>query len=229
MPHDSSPNARHTVLGRVRLREPLPPARASARAAQWRGAVGALFADDPDFHGHVQGGTAMRFPPVQYRWLDEAPALWALGDAANRAMSFPWTAQTLRLGTDEVAIDGVQWEVAPVAIAPSTKLLRYAFGAPWMALSQENYARFQHLSPTQRRAELDRILVGNLLMLGRALGWTQEGTLFAAFEQVSELAVPLKDVTLRAFSGRFVVNLSLPDHLALGRSVSHGYGWFVRD
>jgi hypothetical protein len=33
---------------------------------------------------------------------------------------------------------------------------------------------------------------------------------------------------LLGFEGSFVTNLELPDNLALGRSVSHGFGWFRR-
>jgi hypothetical protein len=35
-------------------------------------------------------------------------------------------------------------------------------------------------------------------------------------------------VSLLGFEGTFVSNLDLPDNLALGRSVTHGFGWFHR-
>ena len=50
--------------------------------------------------------------------------------------------------------------------------------------------------------------------------------MYAAFECEREVPRRLKDVSLVGFTGAFVTNLALPDHLALGRSVSHGFGWF---
>ena len=43
-----------------------------------------------------------------------------------------------------------------------------------------------------------------------------------------EVTCVVKDVPHVGFEGGFVTNLALPDHLAVGRSVSHGFGWFTR-
>ena len=49
-----------------------------------------------------------------------------------------------------------------------------------------------------------------------------------AFEPEAEVPCVVKGVTLLGFAGSFVTNLELPDDLALGRSVSHGFSWFRR-
>ena len=38
----------------------------------------------------------------------------------------------------------------------------------------------------------------------------------------------MKGNALIGFRGAFVTNLGLPEGLAIGRSVSHGFGWFRR-
>jgi len=171
-----------------------------------------------------------RYPEVHYRWIGEGPALFAIGAAAQQAMAHPWPGVTVRLGEHERSVAQVDWSVAAIQRSSSRRLLRYDLGAPWIALNQENHARYRDLGGPARRAELDRILVGNLLTMSQAFGWFYEPqeTVYAAFEPEREVPCTVKEVSLLGFAGSFVTNLELPDDLALGRSVSHGFGWFRR-
>lgn len=216
------------ALGRFRLSGPPLPGNPQALAARWRGAVASLFTADPAFHGHEGSSTLARYPEVHYRWIADAPAIFAIGPAAQRAMAHPWPGTTLRLGDQDVRVAQVDWTVSAIDRAFSRRLLRYDLGAPWIALNQTNHARYRAMDPAARRAELDRILVGNLLTMSQAFGWFYEPheTVYAAFELEREVSCVVKDVSLLGFTGSFVTNLALPDDLALGRSVSHGFGWF---
>jgi len=220
----------HAAFGRFRLSNALPAANPQQLAARWRGAVASIFENDSAFHGHEGDRTLARYPLVHYRWLDQTPAVFAIGPAAERAMTHPWPGTEVRIGEHDVRITQVDWSVVSVARAFSRKLLRYDFRAPWIALNQENHARFKDLDRVARRQELDRILVGNLLTMSQAFGWffSPDETIFAAFEPLREVPTTIKGVSLIGFEGTFVTNLDLPDGLALGRSVSHGFGWFQR-
>jgi hypothetical protein len=216
------------ALGRFRLAGAPLRGPSQSLAAWWRGAGGNLFRDDVAFHGHESEQTTARSPEVHYRWIDDAPALYALGAAAQRAMAHPWPGLVLRLGDDERRVVQVDWSVSAVQHAFSRRLTRYAFGAPWIALNQSNHARYKSLDVGTRRAELDRILVGNLLTMSQTFDWIYkpEETVYAAFEPEREVPCVVKDTALIGFEGSFVTNLELPADLALGRSVSHGFGWF---
>ena len=48
----------------------------------------------------------------------------------------------------------VDWTVAAVQRSFSRRLVRYELGAPWIALNQENHARYRTMSGDGRRAEL---------------------------------------------------------------------------
>lgn len=222
--------ATHATFGRFRLATDPPRQIPSTLAARWRGAVASLFADDPAFHGHVGDRTAPRYPEVHYRWVDGAPAIFALGTAAQRVLAHPWPGTSLRLGEDEVTLVEVDFRALAITRSFSRRLVRYELCAPWIALNQENFARYRTESYATRRAELDRILVGNLLTMSQAFGWFFEPdeTVYAAFEPAGEVTTSLKGVPLIGFEGTFVTNLALPDGLAIGRSVSHGFGWFRR-
>jgi hypothetical protein len=199
-------------------------------AACWRGAVASLFTAEPAFHGHEGERTAVRYPEVHYRWISGAPALFAIGPAVQQAMAHPWPGLTVRIGDQERRIAQVAWTVTALSRSFSRRLVRYELGAPWIALNQENHARYRTQSIAERRAELDRILVGNLLTMSQAFRWfyTSEETVYAAFELQRDVPCVVKEVPLLGFEGSFVTNLDLPDDLALGRSVSHGFGWFRR-
>ena len=224
------PAPTHTALGRFRLAG--DPVRGNPHhlAAWWRGAIASLFPAETAFHGHEGAHTIARFPEVHYRWINGNPALFAVGPAAEQAMAHPWPGATVRLGEQERRVLQVDWTVAAVQRSFSRRLVRYDFGAPWLALNQENHARYRTLDPSAQRAELDRILVGNLLSMSKAFGWfyTSEETVYAAFEPRGDVPCVVKGVSLLGFEGSFVTNLDLPDDLALGRSVSHGFGWFRR-
>ena len=145
-------------------------------------------------------------------------------------MAHPWPGATLRIGDQERRVVQVDWSVTAAQRALSRRLVRYELGAPWIALNQENHARYRAMSDGARRAELDRILVGNLLSMSKGFGWFYAGgeTIYAAFEPACEVRCEVKDTPLIGFEGSFVTNLDLPDDLAIGRSVSHGFGWFRR-
>ena len=220
----------HAALGRFKLAGDAVRDDPQALAAWWRGAVAARFPADTAFHGHEGERTALRYPEVQYRWVEGAPALFVTGEATHTAMTHPWPGVTVRLGEHERRVTQVDWTVTTLTREFSRRLVRYEFGAPWLALNQENHAKYRAFSANERRRELDRILVGNLLTMSQGFGWFYgEGeTVYAAFECEREVPCRLKDVSLMGFTGAFVTNLALPDHLALGRSVSHGFGWFRR-
>lgn len=227
---DQAPYPTHATFGRFRLAADPPRQGPQTLAARWRGAAASIFADDPAFHGHVGDRTIPRYPEVHYRWVDGAPALFALGPAAQRVMAHPWPGTVVRLGDEEVTIVEADFRALAVTRSFSRRLVRYELRAPWIALNQENYARYRTESPGARRAELDRILVGNLLTMSQAFGWFFEATetVYAAFEPAGEVTTSVKGVPLIGFEGTFVTNLALPDGLAIGRSVSHGFGWFRR-
>jgi hypothetical protein len=224
------PPPTHGLLGRLRLDgDPLRGAP-GALAAQWRGAAASRFPGDPAFHGHDGARTVPRYPEVQYRWVEGAPCLYAFGPAAERALTHPWLGGSLTLGGETRTVAEVSWRTVPLARSFSRRLVRYTLGAPWLPLNQENHARYRRLDDDARRAELDRILVGNLLTMSQAFGWYfgEAEVVYAAFEPREERSCAVKDVPHVGFTGGFVTNLALPDHLALGRAVSHGFGWFTR-
>jgi hypothetical protein len=227
---DDLPPPANAALGRFHLDG--APLRGDPQrlAAWWRGAVAAIFHAETAFHGHDGDRTVPRYPEVHYRWAGERPVIFAVGPAAQLALAHPWPGAAVRIGDQDRRVVEVDWRVAPIERSFSRRLVRYDLCAPWIALNQENHARYRALARDARRAELDRILVGNLLSMSKGLGWryAEDETVYAAFETAREVHCEVKGVSLVGFEGAFVTNLELPDDLAVGRSVSVGFGWFRR-
>lgn len=218
---------RLATLGTFTL-APAPDWRSSAHAsAAWRGAVASQFVDDPRFHGHVGVAHTYEYPVVQYRWRQGQPVLLALDSVAPTVMSHRWVGREVRLGHETHTVTAVDWKALVFALQLIGQLQRYRFVSPWLPLNQENHARYVTLDAAGKRRELDRILRGNLLTAFRELGWTlPEGAVLYAAAECDEVGTfPLKDQQMLGFTGTFVCNAALPEHLAVGRSVSHGYGW----
>jgi hypothetical protein len=194
-----------------------------------RGAVAGLFPDNPLFHQHDGPRCLYRYPQVQYRWDDEGPLLLGLGEGARFLAGVAWAGTRLRLGERAVTVRDAVCSFRRHEIRPAPRLRRYHFAAPWLPLSQENYQRYRALGPLGQEAERDRLAVAGLLIALRGFGVEFPGRLFAAFELRSALPCRYKGVELLGFLGRLLANVELPDGLALGRAVSHGYGWVEAD
>ena len=71
--------------------------------------------------------------------------------------------------------------------------------------------------------------VAGLLMGLRGLGVNVGIRLYACFEMRCSQRCQYKELSLAGFRGTLLANLDLPDGMAIGRAVSHGYGWLARE
>lgn len=200
------------------------------RARQLRGAVAHAFADDPLFHQHdpSTGKPLYRYPRVQYRWHAGRGLVVGWGEAASQLLERPWLDLSLHLGEDPVGIEDAALTLRQGQFAVSERLEPYRFHTPALLFNQHNYHRYQPMSADQQRLERDRLLVSNLLIALRGLGINFPERLYATFTQVQSQPCQYKGQPLLGLTGEFVCNAHLPDGLALGHAVSHGFGWLSR-
>jgi hypothetical protein len=193
-----------------------------------RGAIGQLFADDPLFHQHDRDGLRYRYPKIHYRWDQQGPFLVAFGEGAEAAIRQPWPGMELRLGDRSITVLEIQSSLIRHVVQPTDRLVRYTFGAPWIPFDQDNYRRYQALQAQDKAQECDRLAVAGILMALRGLEIEVSQRVYAAFEFRKSQPCKYKAIQLIGLRGSLVVNLDLPDGLAIGRAVSHGYGWLMR-
>lgn len=194
-----------------------------------RGAIAGRFPENPLFHQHDGERTVYRYPHVQYRWDAEGPIILGIGEGAHFLASVEWAGMQLRIGDQVAVVRDALCTFRRHEIQPSPRLLRYEFVSPWLLLSQDNYQRYRVLSATQQAEERDRLAVAGLLVALRGIGVEFPGRLYAAFELYAARPCRYKEVDLLGCRGRLLANVDLPDGFAIGRAVSHGYGWLRRE
>ncbi len=82
--------------------------------------------------------------------------------------------------------------------------------------------------PSRPGSGIDWLLLGCFSRYGVS-AWKFMGGSSRASKCVPAGPLAYKDVHLAGFRGRLLTNLDLPDGFALGRAVSHGYGWIERE
>jgi hypothetical protein len=194
-----------------------------------RGALGERFRDNRLFHQHDESGVLYRYPLIQYRWDRDGAMVLGLGDGARALVDSNWPGMELRIGNRLLHVRDAVCEFHRHSITLTDRLMRYRFMAPWLPLNQDLYLRYRELAPMAQVRERDRLAVAGLLLALRGFGIEIHGRLFAAFEMHSRRQCPYKGVQLLGFRGRLIANIDLPDGIALGRAVSHGYGWIERE
>jgi hypothetical protein len=194
-----------------------------------RGALGDHFRDNPLFHQHEETGVLYRYPLVQYRWDWRGAALLGLGEGAQVLARSQWPGMELQIGGRTLHVRDADCEFRRHSISLTDRLVRYRFVAPWIPFNQDLIRRYRDLTPEAQVRERDRLAVAGLLLGLRGFGVEIQGRVLAAFEMRSCRPCPYKDVELLGFRGRLLTNLDLPDGFALGRAISHGYGWIERD
>ena len=194
-----------------------------------RGHVGNLFKDNNLIHNHdvVTGKMIYRYPLIQFKIINDMPAIIALTEKAVKVFT------EFFMSLDEIVIDGktilvlekdLSIENCNFCFSEETYL--YKFTSPWIALNQKNF-RIYTASKTQKEKNdlLKKILTGNLLSMAKYLDLHLESDQRIRTDlQAKEVSVNLKGKQMLGFKGIFKVNFEIPDYVGLGKSVSRGYG-----
>lgn len=196
-----------------------------------RGALAAAFPDNDLFHQHAPGGGDIyRYPRIHYRWDTETGEglVFGFGEGVDALGPLFGEELELRLGRRTVHVREARMQFRKHEVKLLPRLARYRLRSPWLPLNKNNFERFQKMSREAQAQELDRIAVGNILSAMKGLGHRLDGQVYAAMFPRRRIQCPYKDQRLLGFMGIFVTNLSLPDNFALGKAVSHGYGWLQK-
>ncbi|RNE93019.1 CRISPR-associated endonuclease Cas6 [Marichromatium sp. AB32] len=202
---------------------------AEPRIRQLRGALGNAFREDALFHQHdpATGRPLFRYPRVQYRWHAGQGLVVGWAEAAQRLLDLPWLDLRLRLGDEPVQVTDATVRAGTGTFGVATRLLRYRFDTPVLLFNQENYRRYRQLDAPAQRRECERLLTASLLVTLRGLGVTFPERLYVTFIAHRRRTCHYKGERLLGLVGEFATNAVLPDGMACGHAVSHGYGCLV--
>lgn len=194
----------------------------------FRGAVMALAGNDPLYHNHTDDdGFQFRYPLIQYKVLDGMPAIVGIDAGALSLESLFGLGDSFELQIGPAVRRFAVREKRPsyfLADENASGTFRYVI-RDWIPFNRENYKVWQQTQSLSRRAALlDSILCGNILSLYKAFGVFFEREIHAEILELEQRNVTFKGVKMVAFDAAIQTDIALPEHLGIGKSVSHGFG-----
>lgn len=191
-----------------------------------RGYLGYLFIEDTEFHHHSE--SPYHYPLVQYKRVNKRLLVMGLGDYAEMVYrKMPEVTQIVTPGR-QIPIVSLELVRNSVDIGLQTSdekeyLNRYMFVTPWIALNEANYTKFNE-NKHGRRELLQKILVGNILSMLKGLGIHLNSQIRLNIDRYETVKTTAHDNQFVGFRTIFASNVSLPQYVGLGKSVSKGFG-----
>jgi len=101
----------------------------------------------------------------------------------------------------------------------------------YLPLNQQNYRLYQAAgSLAERCGMLEKILTGNILSFAKGVGIRFDGMVKVAITDIPDSRLyTYKEVRMNGFDLEFRTNVSLPDHIGLGKGASLGFGVIKRN
>ena len=196
---------------------------------KFRGFVGNLFKKHDLIHNHdlETGKVIYRYPLIQFKLIDNTPAIIAITDRAVKIFT------EIFMNLDKINIDGIEiavfekdLKVEETDFGYSDETFMYEFITPWLGLNQNNYKKYESAKSNDEKQEnLKRILTGNILSMSKSLDYRlREDQRINTTLQVKHRKVNLKGKTMLGFTGVVKTNFLIPDYMGVGKSVSRGFG-----
>lgn len=181
----------------------------------------------PFINGEYRG--QMRYPRVQVKVLRNQLCIFGIGDGYKVVRGFYEELESFQIEEEEYKVTGMDIPESDLQLdLPSEDFLRYKFITPWVALNRRYLVMYRALLPVERAAFLNRLLVQNLLFIGRELGYEINYTVTARVKLQSLTPRVVEEQGSGSFKGYFTSNMILPDYLGLGNGITKGLGTIVQ-
>ncbi|MCA9199775.1 MAG: hypothetical protein KDA87_19680 [Planctomycetales bacterium] len=219
-------NSVMTAKLRLQLARPMRTGEAPAL----RGFFGRQFEDEVLMHNHGPNAQLIyQYPRVQFKVLDRHAYVIGLNEGGELLQQLWLGIDQTRIGSEELSVLQSDLQTETATIEVTDEPIRYRFVTPWLALNQKNFQEYtSSRSQSFRREKLNRTLVGNCLGMCKSLGIRLSDHITADCAGLHSIKATLKGQGMIGFVGTFSINLHLPNHLGLGKSVSRGFGTIER-
>lgn len=168
-----------------------------------------------------------RYPLIHYRMKRNHAAIFAINDGIE-ALQATLSSRSWRINWEgeprQLQITGMEMNEYYLRMLARPKTYRLY---KWLALNEENYKAWLACDNLVERIQLlERILNSHLLAFARSVGWRLPERLEVSIQNIQQVSkVRCHNTPLLAFNVTYTANALLPPHIALGKAVSHGFGW----
>jgi hypothetical protein len=175
-------------------------------------------------HQENAAGFIHRYPVIQCRQIKNTLMVMGINEGAEFLKSRSADHNQIRSAENTCTIHEKSPALQDEEFGVSGTPLSYEFITPWLPFSQENNRKFYLLKVKEERdAFIRTILVGNILTLSKSLGYTVPGPVTADINMHFQKE-RIDGTSVITLTGKFSLPFFIPDYLAIGRSVSAGYG-----
>lgn len=191
-----------------------------------RAVFGRVFEEQVLQLGRGPGGeAAFQYPRVQFKVHDSNAWLVGVKEGSELLKQLWEDVDEGRLGSEEMEVVDAELETRTEEIDSVAEPLTYRFLTPWLALNEKNFRSYTgSFNQKFRKDELSRILAGNCLGMAKCLGIRFADRITADCSKLTSVKTRLNGKGMIGFVGRFQINLRIPEHLGLGKSVARGFG-----
>lgn len=179
------------------------------------------------FHQH-KGDTALlyAYPLIQYKVIQGQASMICLGDGVNEIHKlFNQEKWNINVNGEKMILKIDRLDLNHIILDISDKITPYQI-KNWIGLNERNYALYNSVKTTEEKISiLEKILIGNIISFAKGMEWEIDQKIELKIKDIiSTKQIKFKGIPLMAFDLDFECNVSLPDYIGLGKSVSHGYG-----
>jgi len=194
-------------------------------AAKLRGFIACKFPDHILLHQHNGDKFVYSYPWVQYKVIDEHLIVVGINEGLDDLKKIYTDINSINLGESSYEIIEKKFVENDVRFELMSFFHQYMFIDPWLALNEKNYEKYQRYGTwKQKKALLEKILIGNILSMSKSLGYTVPAPIKANIINMKEVPTKLKGTPMLGFLGTFSINFEIPDYWGIGKSVSRGFG-----
>jgi len=191
-----------------------------------RGYFADKFPEETELHKHLPGSKFdYKFPCIQYRIINRHPALIAFGRGLEVIKKIFFKSDEIIINNDLYKSFEKEIICSEYELGIAQEFINYRFISPWMALKEENYAKYKVMDGAEKQKFLRHLLRENLKTLSKGFNYT-----IPDIEQVKvegffiEKPVNFKDNKMLCFLGDFTINFYIPEYMGLGKQPSRGFG-----
>ena len=164
------------------------------------------------------------YPRVQVKILNEQIYIVGINEGVDSIKAIAKKMDFLDFGNITFQILNNEIEEHQNRFQPVSKLIRYRFVTPWVALNQTTGYRYRNLNNTDRVNFLNRLLGQNIVFMAREMGMELEENIFTKVTLSSLFPRQVDENNWGAFDGEFRANFVLPNYLGIGNGITRGYG-----
>lgn len=182
------------------------------------------------YHNHDENGVVYRYPRIQYKRINKKAAIVCVKEGVDAIHELFTSGNfTYRIGEKdmEMRIESVNTYENDIDFCDTLQSYHLH---NWLPLNSENYKEYQVI---ERYADkivfLEEKLKANLLAFFSSIKYHVGQKIFLNIVDIRPpIFVYYKGVKLMAFDVEFKANLTLPNHIGIGKSASVGYGTLSR-